>query len=530
MSKLGTHVKDLEDIYEEARIAFRDIEVIVRKHFGWFEYLDENKVARYVYEILVDFFGRTNNNQSIGFKSTRGIGFKSTRVPFFWIFWPFVKNFYRCAISNLTKIFFPFKKKEISNKVLFLPVTEIKPHSLSILQGGLQEKYPCLTMVLTGNTKWWKIPEVLRRKSSYVEMLFSIKDSVKDIFKFWRIMAKTFATNRAYEFKMDITKGLFVKYGIEDAEIKRIIFRRLLYGFFDNVEYCQIGKRISMLSPLAVISDVTTVGKVAFIMSYLNLNRVNVLTIGLQHGIVTDTHRYFPASRYFGCASLYALEKLQGADPYRSEFYFLGGLPEQMTWNHSDRARNTRIHEFGLGIVDSNDRIRMLLRQLVEILRDSKWLPKMNKIYVKRHPRFRRQTNFDYWMDLPNVRDTGISDWETFSSRVNIAITLSYDAIYELLRRKIVTIVLNPAKRMDTKKFPEFNNLKFIKDSVELDSVLGDMSAGAIKWNSDEEQEIWDFLDYVYGKSEESRYVESVVEVIDSWLARRSQKGSEANE
>ena len=496
---------NLEVIYTKARRAILDIEGIIRKHFGWYEYLDENKIARYNYEILVDCFGKNNRKQSIWFKSAR--------IPFVWVFYPLLKIIYHFTISNLTKIFFPFKKKEISNKVLLLPVTEIKPHALSILQSGLQEKYPCLTMVLTGNKKWRKIPEVLRRKSyNYIEMLFSVKDS----FKFWGIFAKTFATNRSYEFKKYITKGLFVKYGIEDAEIKRIIFRRLLYGFFDNVEYCEIGKRISMLNPLAVISDVTTVGKVPFIMSYLN--RVNILTIGLQHGIVTDTYRYYPASKYFGCASQSALEKLKEADKGRKEYYFLCGLPEQMTRSEVVDPKKNTMNEIGFGIVDSNDRIRMLLRQLVDLMGASKYLARIPKIYVKRHPRFRKSCNIDDWLEIPNLKDLGVSNWETFASKVDIAITLSYDAIYELMRRKIVTIVLNPSNRMNTKNFPKFDNLKFVRSPSEIDSILSAALEGTVAWNSNEEQRIKDFLDYVYGTSEENRYVESVIQVIDSWL------------
>jgi len=505
MSESRTRVTDLEVIYDEARIASRDIEVIVRENFGWFEYLDENKVARYVYEILLDCFGRVDKDESIGFKS---IG-----VPFVWILWPFAKLIYHCSIANIQKVFSASKKTEIANKVLLLPVLKVKPHLLSILESGIQRKYPCFTMALTSNKLWREVSENVQGNCDpYVESLFSSRD----FFAFFRIMVKT-VCHTAYIFKRDIIRGIFEKYGINDRKSKTVIFRRLIYGIFDNVEYCLIGKRISALNPSAVISEVTTVGKIAFIMSYLN--RVNILTIGVQHGFVTDTHRFYPASRYFCCVSRYALERLQEADEERKKYYFLGSLQEQMTQKKVVESRKIGRNEGGFGIVDSKDEILMLLRQRVDILNGSKYLRWISKIYVKSHPRFLESSNIDNWLELPKLENLGVSNWETFASKIDIAITLSYDAIYELMRRKIVTIVLNPAKRVDIKKFPKLRNLKFVKDSAELDSILSDVLAGKIKWDKFEEQKIDQFLEYVYGSNDENFYIQSVCKIIDKEAA-----------
>lgn len=500
--------RNLQHLYHHVRNIQIDIELILKKYFSWIDFFDETIVSFYAYDALIDYVGR---NHEIKDSNTQLLGMSA--VPGSWIIWPFIKLLYHFFLSNSRNIIAKSKKGEIPSSILLLPVTKKSPHLLSIVQKMLDGmNYSCITMTVTSSNISWEAKEIVSHGSlEYVEGLLSIKH----LFQIFRTRNRVLKEINP-SFLNDFCQQIFSRYNIHDENVRKIILRKIVYGLLDNIEYGLIGAEISKYRPLAVISEVVKYGKVAFIMSYLD--KIKTPTIGLQHGVLINPFDYYPSSKYFGCSSLYSKKKLESIIGAKNKCFFLAGLPEQMSRNKPISA-NDNENKISLGIVDSTETIVLYRMQMIEIIKNSKFIKKFEDLYIKSHPRVAKGDKIEDWLSLPNFRSLGTLNWDEFSSKVNTAITFSFDAVYELLKMEKVTIMLNPANRFDATEIPDFCNLKIISTAMELDSILIDILEGRVRWNSSEESDIKHFLDYIYGKKDDDAYIQSIIKVLDSALS-----------
>ena len=491
MSTLIENVENIEILLKKSRRIVSDIEEIVEQHYGWIELVDGRLIAYVAYDSLIEYFGSKGKagNQT------------DNKKKIIWGLWPITKIIYHIMVSKIHGLFKAINTNSISDAILMLPGVGSLSNFLSRLEDNLKESYSCVSMTTSARNTPRKIKRLLVTNSlPYIEGFLSFSD----VFLFVRTMMQV-AKSR-FNFVQDIQKRIFIKYNINNHAIKREIINNLFYSLFDNIEYGLIGQRIVQCNPRALISDIASYGKIAYIMSYAN--KKGIITIGIQHGVMIDPFKYFPASKYFGYSSKYALKKLEDLEnPRKREtHYFLCGLPEQMT-------AKAIVPDHGIqavGLVDSNESIRMDKRQSVEILQKSENIHKLPVLYVKSHPRAGNAMKVENWYALSNYKSMGVSSWDNFCGRINIAITFSFDAVYELLIRKIVTIVINPSKRFNTGYYADLNNLKFACNSAELDSILLDILDKKLIWDKSTEQEITDYLSYVFGRSDDRLYGNAV--------------------
>ncbi len=510
MSGENEHPRDLQHVYVDARHIQSDIEQILRKYFSWLSFLDEKIVSFYAYDTLIDYVGRKEN----GTIDLNNQHFEMPASTSLWFIRPILKILYHYILSNTQKISSKFKIEEVHSSILFLPVTKRKPHLLSIIRNMLSARgYSCSDMAVTSNNVFWESRETFSKNSiPYTESLLSMTNVFQIVRAVNRIF-RTFNSALPKEFSVNV----FNKYGINNDNVKNTILKKILYGLTDNIEYGMIGRQISSFKPLAVISEVVKYGKVPFIFSYLN--KAEIPTIGLQHGILINPFDYYPSSKYFGCSSLYSKKKIESITEDKNKFYFIAGLPEQMSRN-KPKYTNSVENKISLGIVDSTETIVLYRMQMIDIIEKSKLIGKFKDLWVKSHPRVAKGDRIEDWLTLSNFRSLGKSNWDEFSSKVNTAITFSFDAVYELMKMKKVTIMLNPANRFDATGLPRFRNLKIIRTAFELDAVLMDILEGKSVWDITEESRINHFLDYVYGKKDDEAYVRSLVDVLDGAAIR----------
>jgi len=492
-------MEDIEILLKKSRRIVFDIEEIIRWHYGWIDLIDERLIAHAAYDNLLECMGTQC-------KAGDQVNNSAGRIPVVWLLWPIAKLIYHIFVSRVHNLFKKHNLSAISDAILILPGVISLPNLLSRLEENLKAHYFCVSMTATSDNIPWEIKQLSDTTfPPHIEGFLSFRD----VLWFMRIMTRV-ATGRS-EFVKDIRARVFSKYNINNPAVIKKIINTIFYSIFDNIEYCLIGKKIVKNCPRALISEIANYGKIAYVMSYVG--KKNIMTIGLQHGVIIDPFEYLPASEYFGCPSTYALKRLKDLEcpVERKTHYFLSGLPEQMTSKviFTDHRRAT-------ALVDSNERIRMYKRQSIEILQKSKKINELPVLYIKSHPRASNAMKIENLFTLPNYRSMGISDWDDFSRRINVAITFSFDAVYELLIRKIVTIVINPSKRFYPGDYTILNNLKFVCSSEELDSILSDILDEKIIWNKSEEQEITDYLSYVFGKYDNSLYRNAVKEIIDS--------------
>lgn len=490
----------IDIILKKARRIVSDIEGIVEQHYGWIEFVEGRLIAHTAYDSLIEYKGAQS-------KERNRIDNRTFRIPFIWMLWPIAKLFYHIFVSKFHIFTKPNNTNEISNAILILPGVRSFPHLLSRLEVNLKESYSCISMTVTANNVPWEIKQLLNTNlPPHIEEILSFSDV------FWFIRAMLQVAKSRSDFIRDIQERIFSKYNINNPRLTKGIINSMFYSIFDNIEYGLIGKKIARHRPRALISEVANYGKIAYIMSYVR--KKNILTIGIQHGVMIDPFEYLPASEYFGCPSKYALKKLEELKNCRKRksYYFLCGLPEQMTSKEiltEHRMRN-------VGLVDSNERIQIYKRQSVEILQKSKSIHKLPVLYIKSHPRAYNTMKVENWLTLPNFKSMGISNWDDFCRGISIAITLSFDAIYELLKRKIVTIVLNPLNIFGNNKIRNYNNLRFVHNSVEIDVILSDIIDNKVAWDETEENVLGKYMDYIFGEIDNELYVKSIIKILNT--------------
>ena len=135
-------------------------------------------------------------------------------------------------------------------------------------------------------------------------------------------------------------------------------------------------------------------------------------------------------------------------------------------------------------------------------------------ILVKSHPRSQPKERIDSLIQGPAFNTVGGIRWNSFGERVGVCISLSFDAVFELLRRKIVTIVVDAMGVLRAYDPLELRNIRFIRTSSELEDALDAFLRGQMSWMPEEEAEIEKWISSVFGRPNGSTYVESITSVL----------------
>jgi len=491
---------DVSALLEEARRIVGCVERIVDSHYGSSDLIDGRLVAHAAYDQLIQFLGDRGS-----IHERRCI--RTEILKDSWWPWSIAKLLYHISFSRLHHLTKKTDLSSIRSAILLLPGVRSRPNLLSRLEDNLKEGYPVVMMTVTSNNLPWEI-----RNLSYRDGLPSVETHLtsSDIVRFLRISFRILSDKA--NFVRSIEERVFCRYGINSVPIRSRISAALLSALLDNVEYGIIGERLSEYSPCAVVSEVANYGKIAYILS--NLNRRNVCTVGIQHGVMIDPYEYIPAAKRFGCPSPYSLKllteltsRVKGKDSY-----FLCGLPEQLSHTKKSVARKG---SGGFGFVDSNETVKLYKELSVQIIKSSTHVATLPKLFVKSHPRAKQSMKIESWFMFPRYVSMGIVTWDDFCKDIEVSITLSFDAIYELLAREIVTVVINPGNRFQAGNGVRFNNLTFVCNSFELDSALSEISERETKWVDREQKELDAYLGYVFGSNSSRHYGHAVRGIID---------------